>query len=442
MGIVSAVCGILYEIYFAHVDPLLRTLWLRIEPHYEVAKKVAVGLLVAFTILFVSLCISAILFGTIYFYNMPTIYYSFPLKFEYNRACMQRHKRFEKFGGHSRNIYSKECFPVSTLPLGYADNYKLLQVGQSYSVVAKIEIPETPGNLDIESFMFIMEVEGHNTTNINIQFKEKQSKKYRNKELEEKPVVSKFRATNSVAIKYKSLIIKLINVALFWPFYLFDFYQETQTFDIVLFDQLILNPAGLNWIARIYIDHPSITVNHAKLDVTLRFSGIQSLLYHWPVVSFVFGTAIVFPIVLCIVVAALYFFVWKVFFKAVAPTSVGRRNERRERTAVTDNLPSAPANTDEVTTDVISSSFVISDSIRTSSRRSSSSSSSIEMIGHSRLSTQGSESSFLIPSNPTLEASEPEIDAIDTTITESNANEDGSFVDPQVDTTVRRRQVL
>uniref|UniRef100_H2ZDF9 Seipin n=1 Tax=Ciona savignyi TaxID=51511 RepID=H2ZDF9_CIOSA len=264
---------------------------------------------------------------------MPTIYHTFPLNFKYNRGCMQQHKMLEKFGGGVHEIYKKQCFPVATFPLAYADNYKLLQIGQAYSIVTKLEIPETPQNMEIGSFMVIIDIKGVNETKGNTDIhkektlqKKKRGKNRKAEPLEEKKI-HQFVATKSVSLSYKSPLIRLMNFAIFWPLFLFDFYQETQTFDIVLFDKLELNPAGLNWTAHVYIDHPSIMVNSAQLDVTAQFSGIQAVLYRWPVVSFFVGTAALFPAVLFTVLLSLYFLVWQVFFTE-EQIVVSRRSRR------------------------------------------------------------------------------------------------------------------
>ena len=60
-------------------------IWTRVAPYYETLKTVLVVALIVFNICCISLCISSFLFGTIYFYHMPTIQHTFPLHFHYNR---------------------------------------------------------------------------------------------------------------------------------------------------------------------------------------------------------------------------------------------------------------------------------------------------------------------------------------------------------------------
>jgi len=57
----------------------------QLRPYCQTMKKAFIIFLTVFNICCVSFCISAFLFGTIYFHNMPTIQHSFPLHFHFNR---------------------------------------------------------------------------------------------------------------------------------------------------------------------------------------------------------------------------------------------------------------------------------------------------------------------------------------------------------------------
>lgn len=56
-----------------------------IQPYFDITKTVLLHSLAIFLITSTCLYISAFLFGVIYHYNMPTIYYAFDLNFQYNR---------------------------------------------------------------------------------------------------------------------------------------------------------------------------------------------------------------------------------------------------------------------------------------------------------------------------------------------------------------------
>lgn len=311
----------------------------KLEPYYQIIKKGFIIFVIVFNICCVSLCVSAFLFGTIYFYHMPTIQHTFPLHFHFNRSCMQQHKIVEKsyrWDRHLSTAYTKDCFPVAHVDISYPTNAMLLHEGQSYSVLIKLELPETPENLNMGMFMVNMEVNGASSNTIDVG-EYRWSKRRGVKEIE-KPIT--LSSSKSMTMRYKSPLLRYGFTFLFWPLLMFDFIHESQVLDEMLFQNLMLDQKSYNWTASIYLENPSIEVYSANIDVVAQFSGIQYLLYRWPVVSFVFGTLIFFVPTFFICAVLFYVFVWKLFFGAVPENEDNfHRNAPRRRP---ENRPPPP----------------------------------------------------------------------------------------------------
>ena len=94
------------------------------------------------------------------------------------------------------------------------------------------------------------------------------------------------------------------------------------------------------------MENPSIEIYSAHLDVVARFSGIQYLLYRWPVVSFLFGTLTFFIPTFFTCAVLFYFGIWKTFFATVEVAPNGnaqqrRRNQPRLEDPVVEDVPVA-----------------------------------------------------------------------------------------------------
>ncbi|CAK8692557.1 unnamed protein product [Clavelina lepadiformis] len=355
MSLQDVVVGYVTELNTTVVQPRLTEWWNRIEPHYETAKRVLVFGIIAFNIACISLIISAFLFGTIYFYNMPTIYHTFPLHFQYDRLCMQQHKVFETRGKDLwQQTYKQRCFPVSTILMASPKAPMLLQEAQQYSIVVRMELPETPSNLEMGMFMVKMDVNGYTPGGPSRPFIKKSKWTDTNYGTDTTPNVT-YSSSRSVSLQYKSPIIHYMYKVFFWPLLMFGFQHESQKLDVVLYENLMLKQANLNWNASVYIEHPSIDIYSAHLDITAQFTGLQHLLYRWPILSFLLGTTVFFLPVLFTVIVLFYFCIWRPLCGPRTPSPeriFSRQRRHRQRTLSDRQVPSpdnngGASNTDE-----------------------------------------------------------------------------------------------
>lgn len=317
----SIITNLIRQLYEKYVQPVFNRYWPKMEPYYQMAKSGFLHAVVAFSVILFCLYISAFLFGVIYYYKMPTIYQSYSLDFLYNRRCIQEHRNYLKRGqGVASNIYEESCYPTAFVDF---DSYfnKMVDPHQAYAVYLSLDLPESTANLEMGMFMTTM----------------------------------KYGVTSSsqpATMRYRPFLIRFASMLAFWPLMLFDLVDSKQTINIPLSEKAIFNHhlkkdslacrenmASVSFATRyvrsrpnsnfdrdskssfhgyssmdlcnqrvaiLQIDYPDIEIYSSKLHLTATFSGLQYLLFQWPVFSFLVGTSMFFVPVLASVLTLLY----------------------------------------------------------------------------------------------------------------------------------------
>ena len=146
---------------------------------------------------------STLVYITFYFNFIPTLSYKKSINFEFDSKC------------------NESCLnPSADIDLRDLKTPKLFSRGQSYKFFVSLNLPESDINWGQGVFMirlYLLNTKG-------------------------KVLSSGFK---SAILKYKSLPIRLINVIAFWPFYLFNFMEESQSISVEVISDYIDN---LNYV--------------------------------------------------------------------------------------------------------------------------------------------------------------------------------------------------
>nr|CAB3226326.1 seipin [Phallusia mammillata] len=346
MSFFSFVAGFIDLVNTYLIKPVKEFIWNKFEPHYDISKKVAIGFLIVFNIICISICLSAFMFGVIYFYHMPTVYHTFPLDFIYNRSCIENHKIYQTNARWFPNLYREECFPQAQILLSSPKDLNLLQEGQPYGVVIHLQAPETTINKEIGMFMIQMKVNGQSITESKPKgTPEPETDRPNNSwfygKYNPQPTMHFKQVEKSTALHYTSTVIRYLKLIFFWPLHVFDFIEEVQSIDVVLFDELLLEKENFVWKSVIQLDHPAIMVKSAHIDFTAKFKGIQYFLYHWPVASFIAGTSVFFLPMFFFVSMFVYICIWRQLFSVQIPAQAAVRRGTRQQNAVPPTLTHA-----------------------------------------------------------------------------------------------------
>lgn len=162
---------------------------------------------------------STLIYITFYYNFIPTLSYKKSVNFDFDSRCNQ------------------SCLnPSAYIDLRDLSTPRLFSRGQSYKFFVNLNLPESDINWSQGVFMvrlYLLNAKG-------------------------KVLSSGFK---SAILKYKSLPIRLINVLAFWPFYVLNFMEESQSLSIELITDYIdnLNYVGEAHAAKVVIEGKSET---------------------------------------------------------------------------------------------------------------------------------------------------------------------------------------
>ena len=160
---------------------------------------------------------STLIYITFYYNFIPTLSYKKSVNFDFDSRCNQ------------------SCLnPSAYIDLRDQSTPRLFSRGQSYKFFVNLNLPESDINWSQGVFMvrlYLLNAKG-------------------------KVLSSGFK---SAILKYKSLPIRLINVLAFWPFYLLNLMEESQSLSIELIPDYIdnLNYVGEAFAAKVVIEGES-----------------------------------------------------------------------------------------------------------------------------------------------------------------------------------------
>lgn len=343
-----------------------------------------------FNIATFSLLVSGGLYGSIYYINKPRIYHSVPLKFNYKRSCIEDHHLYKMGRKYNYYPYKGNCYPTAVLPLSNSQQ-AFLDEGVQYTVSIRLELPETPSNMEMGMFMIEMHVFGKDDNDGDGGYWSSLKQKHHGKQ----PRSTQLTSSISTSMRYNSPMIQNLRLAMLWPLYLMDMKHESQVIDEILYEDLYLDKLRLNWTTEITIDNPAIQLYSAHLHISAKFNGLQHFFYNWPLISFLLGTCSIFIPVFIAISIITWICVKKIIYRErsgidtsdVATDDHERLSEIEEEEADRNRLEEVGPDqkiedsVDDVTRE---EEHVIR------SRSSSASSSSIEMISSQHLTTSSS----------------------------------------------------
>uniref|UniRef100_A0A1B6CYY4 Seipin n=1 Tax=Clastoptera arizonana TaxID=38151 RepID=A0A1B6CYY4_9HEMI len=142
----------------------------------------------------------------------------------------------------------------------------LLMVGQPYKIFLTLEMPESPSNVNLGMFMVCTFL------------KDKRGK-----------LVS--RSCRSTMLHYQSWLLKIANILVYAPLYIFGSKEEVQTLTVEMYSDFedVQNHAVTDIYVEIQTQH--IELYKAKLYIQAQLSGLRHLMFHWPLSSAFIGVS-------------------------------------------------------------------------------------------------------------------------------------------------------
>ncbi|XP_071963210.1 seipin-like [Antedon mediterranea] len=244
----------------------LTTQWMLDETYlwYFWLRDTVVKITFVVSILALLFWISTFLYGSFYYAYMPTAIHSRPVYLTFS-PC-------EVYSG------SKEChFPYANLTFVTQSKTQFLMRGQSYNIFLQMDVPQSPTNENLGMFM------------INLELFAKGGK-----------IVDK--SSRPALIKYRSALLKYLEVMIFSPFLMTGYKHEKESLTVELYDNFIDNVYQPIIGANLMIQARRIEMYSSSLEVYARFSGLRYFMFFWPVSSAFFGIVGFFTL-LCFVTA-------------------------------------------------------------------------------------------------------------------------------------------
>lgn len=159
--------------------------------------------------------------------------------------------------------------------------HEFLGAGQHYRVDLDLDLPDTPTNRDMGMFQVMINMfdsEG----NVSAQSK--------------RPAM----------IKYRSVVIRMLDMFIFLPFYFTGVMEQKHLLTVELFDNFADDYYHPSVGAYIELHHHHIQFYSAKLKFLARFNGLKYMLYYWPITSALLGILCNSFVITVLFVAALY----------------------------------------------------------------------------------------------------------------------------------------
>lgn len=232
----------------------VRRAWRRaqsISSHWVVwARNTAVKVVLLTALTTFQLWLAFFLYGTFYYAYMPTELHTKPVYLDYG-LC-------DRFDG------SEACpFPQTNISLiKHPGQERLFMPGQKYHVRLDMDMPQSPVNENLGVFM------------IKIQTFSKSDE-----------ITSK--SSRPAMIRYRSPLLKMINVVFLAPLYLTGYTEEKQNLQVNLMDDFVDNAYKPTIKIGLEVRAKKIETYAAVLKVHAQFTGLRYLMFYWPVSSVV-----------------------------------------------------------------------------------------------------------------------------------------------------------
>ncbi|XP_072032167.1 seipin-like [Amphiura filiformis] len=215
-------------------------------------KDTTVKIIVILLLITLQLWISVFLYGSFYYAYMPTVAHLKPVFLQFTSTC-------DRFSG------TEPCpFPHSNATLVKSPYTNLLMKGQKYKVSLELEMPQSPVNEELGVFMVKMDF---------LSFKGESTAK----------------STRPVMIRYRSPILKMLEVFIYSPLLLTGYSEEKQVLTVTLLEDFIDNSYKPVIGAFVELQARKIEVYSSVLKIQAHFVGLRYFMFYWPIMSSVIG---------------------------------------------------------------------------------------------------------------------------------------------------------
>ncbi|KAH9494408.1 Berardinelli-Seip congenital lipodystrophy 2 (seipin) [Bulinus truncatus] len=137
---------------------------------------------------------------------------------------------------------------------------EVLTVGQAYTVDVELEIPDSPANRDLGMFLVVVQMYDR-TGHVSL------------------------TTQRSVMVKYRSIILRMLDLLLWIPFYFLGISEQKHNILVNMFTHYVDDYYHPSVGATVEVYSHKIEIYSATIKFAAKFSGLKYFLYHWPVIS-------------------------------------------------------------------------------------------------------------------------------------------------------------
>lgn len=237
---------------------------------FDSSQSIILRLFVILSIGFLLLCGAILIYILFYLMYMPSPRHVKVVNMQYNKICDEANCDLQTM------ISPYHTFPIAHLQL---NKNQLMMVGQPYYINIRLELPETPRNLDLGVFMVCVD-------------------------MKDKENLLKSHACRSTMLRYRSPVLRLVRTVIYLPFYVLGLREEKQKVDVEMFANYV---DTMNPVTDIYVEIQSKVIEFygVSIHILAHFTGLRYIIFHFPIISACIGIAINF-IVLVIIALVLW----------------------------------------------------------------------------------------------------------------------------------------
>ncbi|CAL1531242.1 unnamed protein product [Lymnaea stagnalis] len=137
---------------------------------------------------------------------------------------------------------------------------EVLGLGQPYTVILELELPDSPTNRDLGMFMVSLKM------------------------YDREGLIS-LTSHRSALLKYRSIISRVIDLFVWSPFYFIDFWDQKQTLKINMFSHYVDDYYHPSVGAVVEVHSHKIEIYSSTLKFFAKLTGMKYILYYWPILS-------------------------------------------------------------------------------------------------------------------------------------------------------------
>ncbi|XP_005097912.2 seipin isoform X2 [Aplysia californica] len=174
-------------------------------------------------------------------------------------------------------------FPSANITFWNQDGTRkeILGAGQYYRVVLDLDMPDTPTNRNLGMFQVMMQ-------------------------MYDRDGYISAESKRTAMPKYRSLVMRMLDVFVLSPFYFFELMEQKQLLDVELFSYFVDDYYHPSVGAKIEIQSHMIQFYSARLKFFANFSGLKYILYYWPMMSALGGILYNAMIITAFLLLAIY----------------------------------------------------------------------------------------------------------------------------------------